>query len=293
MSNKIIITCAVTGSAETYRINPAVPITPEQIATAALDAERAGASIAHLHVRDPETGKASGRLDLFQEVVERIRATKSQLILELSCGRGGTYSFDAATPGRAGEGSNILTAADRVAHVEALRPELCSLDVGSLNFEKLVYMNAPSELRDMARRIRAAGTKPDLEVFDLGHIEFGKQLIQEGLVETPALFQIVLGVRWGAPATCQAMLAMKDALTGLHWSVSDIGSGQPHRTITQGALLGGGVRVGMEDSVYIEPGVLAKSNAQQVEQVVQQLRYLGFDVASPAEARDMLGLNRR
>jgi uncharacterized protein (DUF849 family) len=292
MSNKIIVTCAVTGSAETYRTNPAVPITPEQIATAALEAEGAGASIAHIHVREPETGKASGRLDLFQDVVERIRAAGSQLILELSCGRGGTFAFDAGTPGRAGEGSNILTAADRVAQVEALRPELCSLDVGSLNFEKLVYMNAPSELREMARRIRAAGTKPDLEVFDLGHIEFGKQLIQEGLIETPALFQIVLGVRWGAPATCQAMLAMKDALAGLHWSVSDMGSGQPHRTITQGMLLGGSVRVGLEDSIYIEPGVLAKSNAQQVEQAVRQIGYLGFDVASPGEARDMLGLHR-
>ncbi|MDB5872599.1 MAG: 3-keto-5-aminohexanoate cleavage enzyme [Ramlibacter sp.] len=292
MSNKIIITCAVTGSAETFRINPAVPITPEQIATAALEAESAGASIAHLHVRDPETGKSSGRLDLFQDVVERIRAAGSKLILELSCGRGGTYAFDAATPGQAGEGSTILTAANRVAHVEALRPELCSLDVGSLNFEKLVYMNAPSELREMARRIRAAGTKPDLEVFDLGHIEFGKQLVQEGLIETPALFQVVMGVHWGAPATCSAMIAMRDALAGFHWSISDMGSGQPHRTITQGLLLGGSARVGLEDSIYIEPGVLAKSNAQQVEQVARQIRYLGFDVASPSEARDMLGLKR-
>jgi len=293
LSNKIVITCAVTGSAETYRLNPAVPITPEQIATAALDAERAGASIAHIHVRDPETGKASGRVDLFQDVVERIKAAGSQLILELSCGRGGTYAFDAATPGRAGEGSNVLTARERVAHIELLQPELCSLDIGSLNFEKLVYMNAPSELREMARLIRAAGTKPDLEVFDLGHIEFGKQLIHEGLIETPALFQIVLGVRWGAPATYQALIAMKDALAGLHWSVADMGSGHPHRSLALGALLGGSVRVGLEDSIYIEPGVLAKSNAQQVEQAVKQIGYLGFEVASPGEAREMLGLNRR
>jgi uncharacterized protein (DUF849 family) len=293
LSNKIIVTCALTGSADSYKINPAVPITPAQIATAALEAERAGASIAHIHVRDPETGKASGRLDLFEDVVGRIRAANSQLILELSCGRGGTYMYDAATPGRAGDGSTIFNAGDRVAHVEVLRPELCSLDVGSLNFEKLVYMNAPSELRDMAQRIRAAGTKPDLEVFDLGHIEFGKQLIQEGVIETPALFQIVLGVRWGAPATYPAMLAMKDALAGLHWSVSDMGSVQPHRTITQGILFGGSARVGLEDNIYIEPGVLAKSNAQQVEQVVKQIEYLGFSVASPSEAREILGLKRR
>ena len=292
MSNKIIVTCAVTGSADTCRINPAVPVTPAQIATAALEAESAGASIVHLHVRDPETGKASGRVDLFADVVERIRASRSQLILELSCGRGGTFMFDAANLGHAGEGSTLMTARDRVAHVELLRPELCSLDVGSVNFEKLVYMNAPSELREMAQRIRAAGTKPDLEVFELGHIEFGKQLIAEGLVETPSLFQIVLGAHWGAPATSHALLAMKDAVGGHHWSVCDVGSGQSHRTLTQALLLGGSVRVGLEDSVYIEPGVLAKSNAQQVEQIVRQIRYLGFDVASPGEARGTLGLTR-
>ncbi|HVZ45723.1 MAG TPA: 3-keto-5-aminohexanoate cleavage protein [Ramlibacter sp.] len=290
MSNKIIVTCAVTGSGEGFRTNPAVPITPEQIARAALEAESAGASIAHLHVRDPETGKGSGRVDLYQDVVERIRGARSQLILELSCGRGGTYAFDAAKLGVAGEGSTLLAAAERVAHVELLRPELCSLDVGSMNFEKLVYMNAPSELREMARRIRAAGTRPDLEVFELGHIEFGKQLIREGLVETPALFQVVLGARWGAPATLSTMLAMKDSLAGLHWSIADLGSGHPHRTISQGALLGGSVRVGLEDSIYIEPGVLASSNAQQVEQAVTQMRHLGYEVATPREARDMLGL---
>jgi uncharacterized protein (DUF849 family) len=291
LSEKIIITCAVTGGADTYLVNPAVPITPEQIATASLEAERAGASIAHLHVRDPKTGKASGSVELFQEVCDRLRAAKSDLILELSCGRGGTYSHDAANPGHAGAGSNMMRARDRVAHVESIRPELCSLDVGTLNFEKLVFMNAPSELREMAERIRSAGTKPDLEVFELGHIEFAKQLMQEGLVESPPLFSVVLGVKWGAPATHAAMVAMKDAASGHHWSVVDLGSGHPHRTIAQALLLGGSVRVGLEDSLYIEPGVLAKSNAQQVEQTVKLIRYLGLEVASPGEARQMLGLN--
>jgi len=293
LSEKIIITCAVTGSADTYLVNPAVPVTPEQIATAALEAERAGASIAHLHVRDPKTGKASGSVELFQDVCDRIRAAKSDLILELSCGRGGTYSYDAANPGHAGEGSNMMRARDRVAHVESIRPELCSLDVGSLNFEKLVFVNAPSELREMAERIRAAGTKPDLEVFELGHIAFAKQLIQEGLVESPPLFSLVLGVRWGAPATHSSMVAMKDAVSDHHWSAVDLGSGHPHRTTAQAILLGGGVRVGLEDSLYIQPGELAKSNAQQVEQAVKLIRYLDFEVASPSEARQVLGLNRR
>jgi uncharacterized protein (DUF849 family) len=293
LSEKIIITCAVTGGADTYLVNPAVPITPKQIATAALEAERAGASIAHLHVRDPKTGKASGSVGLFQEVCDLIRAAKSELILELSCGRGGTYSHDAANPGHAGAGSNMMPARDRVAHVESIRPELCSFDVGTLNFEKLVFMNAPSELREMAARIRAAGTKPDLEVFELGHIEFAKQLMQEGLVESPPLFSVVLGVKWGAPATHAAMVAMKDAAAGHHWSVVDLGSGHPHRTIAQALLLGGGVRVGLEDSLYIRPGELAKSNAQQVEQTVRLIRYLDLEVASPSEAREMLGLDQR
>ncbi|MDB5527364.1 MAG: 3-keto-5-aminohexanoate cleavage enzyme [Devosia sp.] len=291
MSEKIIITCALTGSADTPRLNPAVPVTPEQIAMAALEAEQAGASIAHIHVREPETGKQSGRIDLFEDVVNRINAANSKLILELSCGRGGTYAFDPAMPGRAGEGSNILTAAQRVAHVELLRPELCSLDVGSVNFEKLVFMNAPSELREMADRIRKAGTKPDLEVFELGHIELAKQLIREGHIETPALAQIVLGIRWGAPATYHAMSAMKDALAGIHWSAADLGSPFPHRSIAQAVLLGGSVRVGLEDSLYIEPGVLATSNAQQVEQAVKLIRYLGYEVATPDEAREILGLH--
>src|ERR1700674_4466157 len=293
LSDKIVITCAVTGGADTHLVNPAVPITPEQIATAALEAERAGAAIAHLHVRDPQTGKASGRLELFQDVVERIRAAKPDLIIELSCGRGGSYFYDAANPGHAGEGSNLMSARDRVAHIESIRPELCSLDIGTLNFEKFVFMNAPSQLREMLERVRAAGTRPDLDVFDLGYVEFANQMIREGLIESPPLFQLVLGVRWGAPATYRAMAAMKDALSNAHWSVADLTSEHPQRTLAQAILLGGGVRVGLEDSLYIAPGVLAKSNAQQVEQTVKLVRSLGFDAASPSEARSELGLDRR
>jgi uncharacterized protein (DUF849 family) len=290
LSEKIIITCALTGSADSFLVNPAVPITPEEIAAAALEAESAGAAIAHIHVREPDTGKQSSRVELFEEVMDRIKAANSRLIIELSCGRGGTFSYDDTHPGQAGEGSTMMQGRDRIAHVERLKPELCSLDVGSLNFEKLVFINAPSSLRNMNERIRASGTKPDLEVFELGHIEFAKQMIRESLIEMPPLFQFVLGVRWGAPATVQAMLAMKQAVDGHHWSIADLASGQPHRTIAQGALLGGGVRVGLEDSLYIEPGVLAKSNAQQVEQTVRMLRYLGCEIASPAEARATLGL---
>jgi uncharacterized protein (DUF849 family) len=293
MSDKVVITCAVTGGGDTHLVNPAVPITPEQIATAALEAERAGAAIAHIHVRDPETGKGSGRLELFLDVVERIQAAKSDLIIELSCGRGGTYFHDAANPGHAGAGSSVLSARDRVAHIEAIRPELCSLDVGTVNFAKFVFMNVPSEVREMAERVRAVGTKPDLDVFDLGQLEFANQMAREGLIDGRPLLQLVLGVRWGAPATCSAMAAMKDALAGAHWSVADLTSEHPRRTLAQAVLLGGGVRVGLEDSVYIEPGVLAKSNAQQVEQAVKLIRILGFDAASPSEARTELGLNRR
>jgi uncharacterized protein (DUF849 family) len=290
MSDKVVITCAVTGGGDTHLVNPAVPITPEQIATAALEAERAGAAIAHIHVRDPATGKGSGRLDLFQDVVERIRAAKSDVIIELSCGRGGTYMHDAANPGHAGEGSSVLSAGERVAHIESIRPELCSLDVGTLNFARFVFMNVPSEVREMAERVRAVGTKPDLDVFDLGQLEFVNQMVRDGLIEGRPLLQLVLGVRWGAPATYSAMAAMKDAASGAHWSVADLTSEHPQRTLAQAILLGGGVRIGMEDSVYIEPGVLAKSNAQQVEQAVRMVRMLGFDAASPSEARKEMGL---
>jgi uncharacterized protein (DUF849 family) len=290
MAEKIVITCAVTGGGDTHGINPAVPITPEQIATAALEAERAGAAIAHIHVRDPETGKASGSIELFHDVVARIQAAKSDLIIELSCGRGGSYFHDAENPGHAAAGSTMMNAGDRVAHIEAIRPELCSLDVGTLNFEKFVFMNVPGVVREMLLRIRAAGTRPDLDVFDLGQVEFVNQMVREGLIEGRPLLQLVLGVRWGAPATYHAMAAMRAALSNAHWSVADLTSEHPRRTLAQAILMGGGVRVGLEDSLYIEPGVLAKSNAQQVEQAVKLLRCLGFDAASPSEARRELGL---
>jgi uncharacterized protein (DUF849 family) len=292
MSDKIIITCAVTGGGDTHRVNPAVPVTPEQIATAALEAERAGAAIAHIHVRDPKTGVASGSIELFQDVVNRIQAAQSDLIIELSCGRGGSYIHDVTNPGHAAKGSGMMSARDRVAHIEAIRPELCSLDVGTLNFEKFVFMNVPGEVREMLQRIRAAGTRPDLDVFDLGQLEFANQMVREGLIEGRPLLQLVLGVRWGAPATYHAMVAMKAAASNAHWSVADLTSEHPRRTLAQAILLGGGVRVGLEDSLYIEPGVLAKSNAQQVERAVHLARILGFDAASPSEARKELGLNR-
>jgi len=293
LSDKIVITCALTGGDDTFLVNPAVPVTPGQIATAALEAERAGAAIAHIHVRDPGTGKASGRLELFQEVVERLQAARSGLIIELSCGRGGTYIPGTADPGQAGEGSHLMSARERVAHIEAIRPELCSLDVGTVTNEKSVFLNVAGVVREMAERVRAVGTKPDLDVFDLGHIEFSNQMIRDGLIEGPPLFQLVLGVRWGAPATCGAMVAMRGALSGAHWSVTDLTSEYPQRTLAQAILLGGSVRVGLEDSLYIEPGVLAKSNAQQVERTVRLARALGFDAASPDEARKQLGLASR
>lgn len=290
MSEKIVITCAVTGSGDTFRKNPAVPITPKQIATAALEAGRAGAAIAHIHVRDPETGKSSSEIALYREVMDRIRERDERLIIQLTCGDGGFLVPGAQDPAVAGEGTNFRTPASRVAHVEALRPDMCTLDMGTFNFESLVFVNTPDHVREMARRIRAAGTKPDLEVFELGHAVFVSKLIEEELFEAPVSTQLILGLRWGAPATARAVIAIRDLLPpGVHWTAA-AGGDDLIPMAAQSVLLGGGVRVGLEDSLYIAPGVLAQSNAQQVEKAVDTIRLLGKEPASAAQAREILGL---
>lgn len=292
MADKLVITCAVTGAGDTFRENPAVPITPQQIAEAALEAARAGAAIAHIHVRDPDTGNAASDIALYREVMERIRERDEHLIIELTCGDGGFYIPGSPDPSIAAAGTNYRGPESRVAHVEALRPDMCSLDMGAVNFDKAVFMNTPDHLREMARRVRAAGTRPDLEIFELGHVGFACQMVAEGLIDAPVLAQFIQGVRWGAPATVQAMIAMRDMLPpGTHWAAAGGGDSQIG-IAAQAILLGGSVRVGLEDSLYIEPGVYARSNAQQVEKVVRVAQLLGRDVATAAEARDILKLGR-
>lgn len=289
MQSKVIITCAVTGSGDTVGKHPAIPVTPAEIAQAAIDAGEAGAAIAHIHVRDPKTGKPSREVALFREVVDRVRSSRSNIIINLSCGAGGRYDPHPDDPRRHGPGSTIAAPADRVRHVTELKPEICSLDVATMNMGEFAFVHVPRHLREMARLMREAGSKPELEVFDSGHLRLARQLIDEGLVDAPPLFQIVLGVAWGAPQTPETMTFLKSLLPGdANWAAFGI-SRMEFPMAAQAVLLGGHVRVGLEDNLYVEKGVFG-SNAQLVERAVRMVRAIGPDVATPDEARQILKL---
>lgn len=292
MRQKVMVTCAVTGGADTAPKYPNVPVTPEQIARAAIDACSAGAAIAHIHVRNPETGKPSGELALYREVVERIRGSGSKVVVNLTTGFGGRFVPGMPDPRMPGPGTTLRSPEERVAHILALRPEICTLDVATMAFGETAFVNLPVHLRVMARAIREAGTRPELECFDLGHARLTLQLVEEGLVEPPALFQLCLGIPWGAPATTEAMAAMAAMLPkDAHWASFGI-SRMQMPMVAQAVLLGGHVRVGLEDNLYIEKGVLARDNAQLVERAVQIIRLMGAEPMTPDEARAMLKLTR-
>lgn len=290
MNRRTIITCAVTGGADTVGKHPAIPVTPAEIATAAIDAGKAGAAVAHIHVRDPQTGKPSMEPALYAEVVARIRDSGSPIIINLTTGPGARF-FPSDNDPRTGDPATTLTTpARRVEHVLALKPEICSLDMGSFNFGSYVFVNTPKHLAEMARQVRAAGVKPELEVFDTGQIRLADKLIADGDLAGPALFQLCLGIAWAAPATPEAMLHMRDMLPdGSTWAGFGI-SAMEFPMAAQAVLLGGHVRVGLEDNLYLERGVFAPSNAALVERAVQIVRAIGSEVATPAEARAMLGL---
>jgi uncharacterized protein (DUF849 family) len=289
MQDKVIITCAVTGSGATVGKHPAIPVTPEEIARAVIEAGEAGAAIAHIHVRDPKTGKPSRDPALFRDVVERVRASRSDIILNLSCGAGGRYDPHPDDPRQHGPGSTMTQPAERMRHVTEMKPEICSLDVGTMNMGEFAFVNIPRHLREMAKLMRDAGAKPELEVFDAGHIRFAAQMVADGLVDAPPLFQIVLGVAWGAPQTPETMAFMKSLLPkGANWAAFGI-SRMEFPMAAQAVLLGGHVRVGLEDNLYVDKGVFG-SNAQLVDKAVKIVRLLGPEVATPAEARQILGL---
>ncbi len=290
MNGKTIISCAVTGSAPTPEKNPAVPVTPKEIAASALDAAKAGAAVAHIHVRDPDTGGRSMALEHYREVVERIRDSGSELIINLTTGPGARFVPGDEDPAVAGAGTLLKAAAERVVHIEALKPEICSLDVATMNFRDAAFLNAPGILRQMIERIAAAGVKPELEVFDGGHIELAKQLISEGGIGAPPYFQLCLGVAYGAAATPESMLHLRDQLPeGAVWSAFGI-SRRQFPMVGQAVLLGGHARVGLEDNIYMAPGELAPSNAALVERARTIIESLGGAVATPDEARAVLGL---
>jgi uncharacterized protein (DUF849 family) len=289
LAPEIFITCAVTGSADSVRKNPNVPVTPAQIAASALEAHAAGAAIVHLHVRDPHTGMASRDPALFRQVVDRIRSQNRDVILNLTGGMGGDLMIgpeNAPLAFRAG--TDFVGPRERIAHVLDLLPEIGTLDCGSLNFDELLYGTTPGFLRTMARAYQQSKIRPELEVFELGHIELAKQLLAEGLVDRPALFQLCLGIKYGAPATSEAMQAMRDALPpGSHWSAFGLGRMQMPM-VAQSVLLGGNVRVGLEDNLYLDKGTAA-TNAQLVERARNIVELLGVRVLTAAQTRERLG----
>jgi len=291
LTRPVIITCALTGGAALSGKNKAVPVTSREIADSAIEAARAGAAIVHIHVRDPETGQPSMRADLYREAVQRIRDSGVDVIINLTTGPGARFVPGDEDPRIGGAGTTLKPWPERVAHVEALKPEVCSLDVGSMNFGEHVFVNTPAHLRKMAEAIKSAGTKPELEVFDLGHIRLARRLVEDGLVAPPPLFQICLGIPWGAPATPETMLAMRNNLpTGAVWAGFGIGATQ-FPMVAQAVLLGGHVRVGLEDNLYLRRGVLAPSNAALVERAAAIIDQLGEQPASVQDARRNLTLS--
>ena len=293
MSRRVMICCAVTGSADTPRKNPAVPVTPEAIARSAIDAAKAGAAVVHIHVRNPETGKPSMELAHYREVVERIRDSGTDVIINLTTGAGGRFQPGADDPREPGPGTTLSRPADRVRHIQALRPDICSLDMGSMNMGEMIFANTPAHLAEMAAAALAAGVVPELEVFEAGHVLLAKSMLEKKQLLPPALFQICLGVSWGQPATSDAMSYMQRLLPAdATWFAFGVGPRQ-FPMVGQAVLLGGNVRVGLEDNLYLARGKLAPSNAALVERAVQIIELLGEEVASAAEARAMIGLAPR
>ena len=289
VNSEVIISCAVTGAGDTAGKHPAIPVTPRQIADSALEAAAAGAAIVHLHVRDPATGKAERDPALYREAVGCIRQSGVDVIINLTAGMGGDFVFDPADPHRGGAGTDMAGAAERVAHVEELRPEICTLDCGSLNFGNAAFLATADLLREMAARIRDAGVKPEIECFELGHIWLAKQLIAEGLIAPPPLFQLCMGVPWGAEATTEAMLAMRNHLPpGANWAAFAIGRMQM-AFVAQAVVLGGNVRVGLEDNLWLDRGVPA-SNASLTARAREIVERMGARVLGAAQARAKLGL---
>jgi uncharacterized protein (DUF849 family) len=290
MQRKVMISCAVTGSADTPGRNPAVPVTPQQIAESAIDAAKAGAAIVHIHVRDPKTTKPSMDVALYREAVERIRASGTDVLVNLTTGPGARFTHDERDPSKPGPDSVLKSPEDRVAHIVELKPDICSLDMGSLNMGDRVFVNTPKHLQSMAVAIKDAGVMPELEVFETGHLLLAKRFIENGYVKPPGLFQICLGISWGQPATTDAMAYMRSLLpTNAPWFAFGISLHQ-FPMVAQTVLLGGHPRVGLEDNIYLEKGKLAPSNAALVEKAAKIIEILGDQVATPSEARQILGL---
>lgn len=291
MTNKLIITSAVTGAGETTERSKHVPITPKEIADSAIESAKAGAAIAHIHVRDPKTGKMSFDLELYREVVERIRESDTDVIINLTAGGGGDWAPSEENPAHGGPGTFIQTPEERHEAAGVLLPEICTIDVGSINFGDMLYVNPENWIREHASLIKESGVKPEIECFDTGFIRMANQLVEEGLFEGDPIYQLCLGIPWGAAADAETITYMRNRLPeNAHWSAFGIGRMQLE-IVKETARQGGNVRVGLEDNLYLKKGVLA-TNAQLVDEAVNIIQDLDKEPMTAAEARATLGLRK-
>ncbi|MFY9509651.1 MAG: 3-keto-5-aminohexanoate cleavage protein [Rubrivivax sp.] len=290
LNGKTLLTCAVTGNLTTPDQTPHLPITPAQIADECLAAGEAGAAAVHIHVRDPATGRPSMDVELYRDVVDRIRTKNRELIINLTTGPGGRFVPGDPDPKVAGPGTTLLPPLERVKHIELLKPDVCSLDLNTMNSGAQVVINTPKNVRLMAQAMRAAGVMPELEIFDSGDIHLALDLIKDGTLQGPGLWTFVLGVKYGFSAGSDTLTYARGLLPpGATWSAFGIGRHE-FPMVAQSWLLGGHVRVGLEDNIYLEKGVLAKSNADLVLKAQRIVQDLGGQLASSREVRDALQL---
>ena len=295
MNREVFITCAVTGSGSTQDRSPNVPRSPKEIAESAIAAAKAGAAVVHCHVRDPETGVPSRKLEFYREVTERIRDSETDVVLNLTAGMGGDIVFGGPDkPLPVADGTDMIGAEERVAHVADCLPEICTLDCGTMNFAEADYVmtNTPGMLQAMGRMMTDLGVKPEIEAFDTGHLWYAKQLVEDGILESPALVQLCMGVPWGAPDDLNTFMAMVNNVPS-DWVFSAFALGRHQMPyVAASVLAGGNVRVGLEDNLMLDRGVLA-TNESLVERAVGIVENLGAKVIGPAEVRAKLGLTKR
>lgn len=291
MNQEVIISCALTGAGDTKAKNNNVPVTPEEIAAQAVQAAKAGAAIAHIHVRDPKTGLTSRDVKLYEETVKLCRESGVDMIINLTAGMGADFVPSDENPAVGGPGTDMISAADRVIHIEKIKPDISTLDCGSMNYSTTAYIATMDMLRETARRIQAAGVKPEIEVFDLGQIWQAKQLIAEGLIDPDPIFQLCMGIAYGAEATTGNLLAMKNLLPeGVNWGAFSIARMQMPM-VAQSVFMGGNVRVGLEDNLYLDKGVLA-TNESLILRAKEIVERMGARVLNPEEARRKLKLKK-
>ena len=296
INSDVFITCAITGSGSTQNKSPHVPRSPKEIADSAIEAAKAGAAVVHCHVRDQDTGEPSRNLTFYREVTERIRASQTDVVLNLTAGMGGDLVLGSAEQPLPvnDSGTDMAGATERMAHVVECLPEICTLDCGSMNFAEADYVmtNTPSTLRAMGKIARDLGVQVEIEAFDTGHLWFARQLVDEGIITGPVLIQLCMGIQWGAPDDLNTLMAMVNNLPP-EWTFSAFSVGRNQMPYVSAAVLAGGnARVGLEDNLYLERGVLA-SNAQLVERAARIITDMGANIMSPAAVREKLQLNKR